>query len=126
MNGNFGFTSREEMDNTHGVWQAENAFTPLFVGDYVKIGFPIPCERPGGDWSKEFMWVQITATHKIGPPGAGPFYVGELRNEPVFAKHLSENDEIGFTRDEITGLMSAYRTLTELVEQSVPYLEKLE
>lgn len=73
-------------------WQELNVDTPLYPGDFVKIGFD--CEADD-HLSKEWMWVRLMGVKDN-------IFVGQLYNDPVFVRNLTFRDIVEFTRDEIS------------------------
>lgn len=66
-------------------------FIPVkhFIGKYVKITFS---EQDGP--RKEHMWVKVTHCE-------GDVLHGVLNNDPIFCKHLKNDDPVSLTRDQV-------------------------
>lgn len=65
------------------------------IGRFVKLGFPITEEIPGGP-KVEHMWVRIDKYNNVTKE-----FEGTLNNDPMFVTEFACDDGVGFTIEEI-------------------------
>ena len=112
IDNNMEYYCEHHSDERLKEWQEHNKDVKVEAGDHIKVSFPAAHpEDPGGELTKEWMWVEITSIQK-SKTGEDRI-LGRLDNEPVYITNpkVRYRDIIITFRDEISDLIKGNRNV---------------